>query len=229
MATETQQARDAVNELSVNRDQQLRDELNAMTEKLKTGFAVLEATATSAQSSPGTDGPDLVRIGTAFDCIQAKVTDWTERIQAQLTATAARVEEVASTSGVVHQEAQLQFQLLNSKYDELAAAYQSAGPAPAPAHTMPGGAVDPMAGGNEDWSRYLGKGGAGPCAFSAPTAFGSQAQRVSIAALPTFDPPRVNGRWAMYDQKYIMMPVLPSGPGACFSRPATTWPVARLS
>ena len=75
----------------------------------------------------------------------------------------------------------MQFQLLNSRYTELAAACQSAGPVPAPASTMSGGAVDPMAGGNEDWSRFLGKGGAGPSAFSAPTALGSQAQRVSIA------------------------------------------------
>ena len=168
-----------------------------MAEKLKTGFAVLEATATSAQSGSGTEGPDFVRIGSALDGLQVKMTDWTERIQAQLTVTAARVEEVASTSGVFHQEAQLQFQLLKSKYTELAAAYQSAGPAPAPASTMSGGAVDPMAGGNGDWSRFLGKGGA---------PFGGQAQRVSIATPPTFDPPRVNGRWAFYDEKYIMIP-----------------------
>ena len=37
VTTETKQALDAVNELTVGRDQQLREELNAMAEKLKTG------------------------------------------------------------------------------------------------------------------------------------------------------------------------------------------------
>ena len=128
------------------------------------------------------------------------MTDWTERIQAQLAVTAARVEEVASTSGVVHQEAQLQFQMLSGQYSELAARYQSAGPAPALASTIPGGAVDPVAGGSDEWSRFHAAGGAGPSAFPG------QAQCVSIATPPTFDPPRVNGRWALYDEKYIMMP-----------------------
>ena len=84
VTTETKQALDAVNGLNVGRDHQLREELNSMAEKLKTGFAVLEATATSAQSGSGTDGPDVMRIGTAFDGLQAKMTNWTERIQAQL-------------------------------------------------------------------------------------------------------------------------------------------------
>ena len=91
-----------------------------------------------------------MRISSAFDGLQAKMTDWTERIQAQLAATSIRLEEVASTSGVVHEGAQLQFQMLHSQYSELAARYQSAGPAPATASTMPGGAVGPMANGNDE-------------------------------------------------------------------------------
>ena len=57
--------------------------------------------------------------------------DLTERLLAQPIATAARVEEIATTSGVVHQELLLQVQVLNGKYDELVAFYQSGGPAPA--------------------------------------------------------------------------------------------------
>ena len=34
--------------------------------------------------------------------------------------------------------------------------------------------------------------------------------RASIATSPTFDPPRVNGRWALYDEKHIMLPGLAS-------------------
>ena len=65
VTTETKQTLEAVNGLNVGRDHQLREELNVMAEKLKTGFAVLEATATSAQSGSDT-GPDLVRISSAF-------------------------------------------------------------------------------------------------------------------------------------------------------------------
>ena len=59
--------------------------------------------------------------------------DSSERLQAQLIATGARVEEIAWTSGVVHQEALLQFQVLNGKYNELVDLYHSGGPAAAPA------------------------------------------------------------------------------------------------
>ena len=65
---------------------------------------------------------------------------------------------------------------------------------------MPGRAVDSMAGGNDVRARFHATGGAGPSALPG------QAQRVNIGTPPTFDPPRVNGRWALYDEKYIMMP-----------------------
>ena len=89
----------------------------------------------------------------------------------------------------------MQFQTVNGRVGELFAMYQSFGPAPAPASELQP-PVDPMAGGNDGWSFFLGKGG-GP-------------QRVSIATPPTYDPPRVNGRWALYDEKYIMLPGLTS-------------------
>ena len=193
VTTETKQALEAVNEINVKRDQQLRDELNSSAKKLETGFAALETTATSAQAAPSTEGFDLVRRSTAVDGLQDNMLEWTERTQAQLDATSKRAEGIAVASNMVHQEAQMQFQTVNGKLNELSAVYQSSGPAPAPT-SQPQSAVDPMAGGNEDWLRYLGKGGASPSVFASPSAFGSHAQRVSIATPFTFDPPRVNGR-----------------------------------
>ena len=89
----------------------------------------------------------------------------------------------------------MQFQVVDGKRSELYSSHQSSGPAPAPASQVQS-AVDPMAHGNDGWSFSLGKGG-GP-------------QRVSIATPPTLDPPRVNGRWALYNEKYIMLPGLSS-------------------
>ena len=142
-----------------------------MAMKLETGFAALESTATSAQAAPSTDGFDLVRLSTAVDGLQAKMLEWTERSQAQLDAMSKRVEEIAVASNMVHQESQLQFQTVNGKLSELYALYQSSGSAPAPT-SQPLSAVDPMAGGNEDWLRYLSKGGASPSVFASPSAFG---------------------------------------------------------
>ena len=170
-----------------------------MAVKLETGFAALESTAAStaasAQTATSSEGLELVRLSTSLDGLQAKMIKWTEKAQAQVDAMVARAEEIATGVSMVQQEAQMQFQVVNGKLSELYSSYQSSGPAAPPApQAQP--AVDPMAHGNDGWSFSLGKGG-GP-------------QRVSIATPPTSDPPRVNGRWALYDEKYIMLPGLTS-------------------
>ena len=134
-------------------------------------------------------------------------------VDAVVTRVESRVGEIASTSNLVHDQAQLQFQMLNGKYEESVGMYHSGGPAAAlalataPAPLAP---IDPMAGSNEAWSAYLGKRGVGPTAFAGQTAFGGRPQTVLIGTPPTLDPPRSNGRWALYGDKYIMLPGLAS-------------------
>ena len=99
---------------------------------------------------------------------------------------------------------------MNAKVDELSALFHSSGPAPAP--TAPEAApVDPMAGGNDAWAHGLGKGGGGaPAASQAfdAQAFGERPTSIPIHTPPTLDAPRVNGRWALYDEKWITYPGL---------------------
>ena len=91
--------------------------------------------------------------------------------------------------------------MLNGKSDELVAMYHAGGPAAAPALAVPKvffpeAPVDPMAGGDEAWSVYLGKGG------GDPTAFGGRPMTAHIGTPPRLDPLRSNGRWALYDEIY---------------------------
>ncbi len=60
-----------------------------------------------------------------------------------------------------------------------------------------------MAGGNDSWSgKFL---GGGP---REQMPFGGRPQSVPIYTPPTLDAPRVNGRWALYDEKWITYPGL---------------------
>ena len=93
------------------------------------------------------------------------------------------------------------------KIDELSALFRSSGPAAAPAaegsFTEARAPVDPMAGNNDAWARNLGKGGSGGSAVSqtfGAQAFGGRAP-IPIHTPPTLDAPRVNDRWALYDEK----------------------------
>jgi hypothetical protein len=130
--------------------------------------------------------------------------EWTEKAQAQLNATGIRVEEIASGVGVVQQESRSGLQAAEIKVGELFSLLQSSGPASAPTFAAPAPQpsaqaqppVDFMAGGNDAWAQSR--------------QFGGMPMRASIATPPTFDPPRVNGRWALYDEKYIMHPGLAS-------------------
>ena len=86
VTAETKQALDAVNDLNVQRDAQLRDELNQMALKLETGFASLGSASVSVAASDQTattaDGAELARFSVSLDGLQAKMIERTEMAQA---------------------------------------------------------------------------------------------------------------------------------------------------
>ena len=91
--------------------------------------------------------------------------------------------------------------------------YRSGGPAAALAPATapaPSAPVDPMSGGNEAWLAYLGKGSVAPTAFAGQMASGGRPMTAHIGTPPTLDPLRSNGRWALCDEKYMMLPGLAS-------------------
>ena len=172
-----------------------------MAAKLEAGFAALRITAASAAASAQTatsaEGAELLRLSTNFDDLQAKMMEWTEKAQAQINATGTRAEEIATAVSVVQRESQSHLQAVDGKIGELFSLLQSPGPAAAPIFQSSGPAaapapqaqaqppVDFTANGNDAWTQGR--------------EFGGVPMRASIATPPTFDPPRVNGRWALYD------------------------------
>ena len=73
---------------------------------------------------------------------------------------------------------------------------------------MPSARADPMAGGNDQWSFTRNGGGpsAAPMAASGLPFGGRQPVHANIGTPPAIEPPRANGRWALYDEKWSMYP-----------------------
>ena len=113
VTSEVKVALDGVSELNIARDKQLRVELASMAEMFKSGFERLEEAAASARPVGHTEDSDLSKVSTTFDGLQARMLDFSEQLQMQVNAATTRVEEIASTSNLVHSEAQLQLQVLN--------------------------------------------------------------------------------------------------------------------
>ena len=158
----------------------------------------------------------LCRTPTSADNLQAqvtagatKLTESVERLQSQKTIAAARVDVLEGTSNLVHKEASTNLAALGATVAGFQAPYAGAGAAPAPAWAPPA-AVDPMADHKDSWSRSLGNGGQTPVQVPvfASTPFGGRPPSVPIYTPPTLDVPRVNGCWALYDEKWIMRPRL---------------------
>ena len=204
-STNTMEGFQKVHDFTTERDISVRSELDTAISALKVDFERLEAKAQAAQP-----GVDFRRMGKAFDDLQSQLTAVSTRLsesfehfQSQQATAATRVEILEGTSNLVHTEATANFTALSATVAELQALYVGAGAASAPTQAPPV-AVDPMARGNDSWSSYLGKGGHAPVQAPAfpSAAFGGRPQAVPIHTPLTLDAPRVNGRWAVYDEKF---------------------------
>ena len=114
-------------------------------------------------------GPRPWKANEKFEQLQQQVSDGaarlaepTEHLQAQLSASVARLDALEGTSGLVYSETTASVQAVTSRIDELYGLFHSSGPAPAPAATT-AAPVDPMAGGNDAWT-HANNGGAATAA-----------------------------------------------------------------
>ena len=78
-----------------------------MAEKRKSGFERLEGVAAAARPVSHSEEVNLTKISTAFDGLQAKMLDSSEKLQMQVDAAVTRVEEIVATSNLVHEQVQL--------------------------------------------------------------------------------------------------------------------------
>ena len=106
-----------------------------------------------------------------------------------------------------------------------AAAAAAAAAAATPPTASQGQPADPMAGGNDGWSTYLGKGRGGFGAAGAPAAAAPETFRMHTPppaqggqpAWPT-DAARTGVKWALYDEKYVL-----AGKGAYQPKSPQLW------